>query len=157
MLEIALEITICLLLAALIGFILGFIVAKMTGKKERKKEEKAELLVLEDNEEQTVEIPKSSETLEAVETLKDVDIQKEENGIKPELLDAPKNNNKDALSQIKGIGPKLEEQLNTAGIYHFEQIAQWTEENIAWLEMHTAFAHRAKKDFWVNQAKALLS
>ena len=78
----------------------------------------------------------------------------EAKGEKPELLDAARNGEKDDLTQIKGIGPKVEDQLNEAGIYHFDQIATWTEANIKWLEINTTFAHRATKDLWVSQAKS---
>jgi len=74
---------------------------------------------------------------------------------KPELLESPRNGEKDDLTQIKGIGPKVADQLNEAGIYHLDQIASWSEENIKWLEIHTTFAHRATKDLWVNQANSL--
>ncbi|PTB83816.1 hypothetical protein C9926_00940 [Sulfurovum lithotrophicum] len=144
MLEIASEITLCLLLAALIGFILGFIVAKASGKKSsRKKTTEKE----ENTSPQKEKVLLNSEDLEEKSTT---------DTNKPVILSAPKNNKKDVLTQIKGIGPKVEEQLNAAGIYHFEQIANWTEENIAWLEENTTFAHRAKKDLWVKQAKALV-
>ena len=148
MLEIASEITLCLLLAALIGFILGFIVAKATHKKvdtKKTAKEKKNATAKESIEEEikTLIVNVSEET-----TANDTD--------KPIILDAPKNNQKDALTQIKGIGPKVEEQLNAAGIYHFEQIANWSEANIQWLEANTTFAHRAKKDLWVNQSKSLI-
>ena len=156
MLQIALEITLCLLIAALIGFILGFIVAKATTKKsdiqkpkqEKKKIEKEKLVEEKPVIEKTIE--------EQIDTIVEAVSEKSTDTQKPEILDAPKMNKKDALTQIKGIGPKVEEQLNAAGIYHFEQIAHWNEENIQWLEEHTSFAHRAKKDLWVNQAKVLI-
>lgn len=77
-------------------------------------------------------------------------------GEKPELLKSPRKGEKDDLTQIKGIGPKVAEQLNEAGIFHFEQIAAWTDANITWLEINTTFAHRATKDLWVNQAKSFI-
>jgi predicted flap endonuclease-1-like 5' DNA nuclease len=182
MLEIALQITLCLLIAALIGFILGFIVAKATNKKtdtkkvgdkkstkkknknkvkvpnvEKTIEDEIETLIETVTEEtEEVEIPTAEVTLKAVEALKELDTTKEAISEAPELLNAPKDNQKDTLTQIKGIGPKVEEQLNAAGIYHFEQIANWSEANIQWLEVNTTFAHRAKKDLWVNQAKSLI-
>lgn len=153
MLEIASEITLCLLLAALIGFILGFIVAKATGKKTTDKKDDRQKSI---TKEQAPTPKKSIE--DEIETLIET-VSKEETATKaekPELLDAPKANKKDALTEIKGIGPKVEEQLNAAGIYHFTQIAHWSEANILWLEENTSFAHRAKKDLWVKQAKALV-
>lgn len=144
MLEIASEITICLLLAALIGLIIGYLLGKMSNKKSKKNVD-------------TEAIEEEVKTL--VSTMSE-EIQEEEIKIltlKPTLLDAPKDGAKDALTTIKGIGPKVEEQLNAAGIFHFEQIANWNDENIQWLEINTNFAHLAQKDLWVNQAKALLS
>jgi len=173
MLEIALQITLCLLIAALIGFILGFIVAKATNKKiddkkSTKKKNKSKTPIVEKTiedeietlietvSEEEVEIPTTDATLKAVEALKELDTTEKVFTESPELLDAPRDNTKDTLTQIKGIGPKVEEQLNAAGIYHFEQIANWSEKNIQWLEENTTFAHRAKKDLWVNQAKTLI-
>lgn len=148
MLEIASEITLCLLLAALIGFILGFIVAKSTGKKTDTKKSAKKQNTATDKE----SIEEEIETLIA-------NVSEEastDNTDKPVILTAPKENKKDALTQIKGIGPKVEEQLNAAGIYHFDQIAAWSDKNILWLEKNTTFAHRAKKDLWVKQAKTLI-
>lgn len=71
------------------------------------------------------------------------------------LLDAPKDGKKDNLTKIKGIGVKIDEALNSIGIYHFYQIAAWTEENMAWADGALAFPGRAKRDDWVGQAKAL--
>jgi len=148
MLEIASEITLCLLLAALIGFILGFIVAKATHKKVDTKKTAKEKKNATAKESIKEEIKTLIVNVSEKTTANDTD--------KPIILDAPKNNQKDALTQIKGIGPKVEEQLNAAGIYHFEQIANWSEANIQWLEANTTFAHRAKKDLWVNQSKSLI-
>ena len=35
----------------------------------------------------------------------------------------------DDLSDINGIGPATERDLNRIGIYHFAQIANWNQEN----------------------------
>jgi len=179
MLEIASQITICLLIAALIGFIMGYIIGKMGNKKIQKTvnniansqnpsiqessksiEEEIETLIttVSEETESEIEILTEEATQNAVEALAKVEEipEEKEEAEKPELLDAPREDTKDALTQIKGIGPKVEEKLNEAGIYHFEQIANWSESNIQWLEIHTTFAHRAKKDLWVNQAKALI-
>lgn len=122
--------------------------------------------VLETEEESTteeVEIPTEDAIEKALEALEEIDIQddeipedEEEPAKKPELLSSPRNGNKDALTKIKGLGPKLEEKLNTAGIYHFDQIASWTEADFEWLGENTTFAGRAKKDDWVSQAKSFI-
>jgi len=186
MLEIASQITLCLLIAAFIGFIIGFIVAKATAKKaidkktiDKKKTEKKDVVVtqtkesIEDeietlietvSEEVDVEVPTESAIEDIVEPLESLnedavsheEITTEDEVKQPELLNEARDNDQDELTQIKGIGPKVAEKLNEAGIYHFDQIANWNEANIKWLEKHTTFAHRAKKDLWVNQAKALI-
>jgi len=74
---------------------------------------------------------------------------------KPILLSEPRNGKKDNLSRIKGIGMKIEEALNNIGIYHFDQIAAWDAENIAWADSTLGFPGRAEREQWVSQAKAL--
>ena len=71
------------------------------------------------------------------------------------LLDAPRDGKKDNLTRIKGIGVKIDQALNSIGIWHFDQIAVWTEENMAWADRELAFPGRAKRDDWVGQAKLL--
>ena len=71
------------------------------------------------------------------------------------LLDAPRNGKKDNLTRIKGIGVKIDQALNSIGVWHFDQIAAWTEENMAWADRELAFPGRAKRDNWVGQAKLL--
>ena len=162
MLEIASQIVICLLIAALIGFIIGYLVAKSSSKKTtpvptEEVSEKEETLVVEKNEDEEVQIPTENVVADTVMALKEVDSQESEEikSEKPELLSSPRNDEKDKLTEIKGIGPKVEKKLNEAGIYHFEQIASWSDANIKWLEINTTFAHRAIKDLWVTQAKSL--
>jgi len=74
---------------------------------------------------------------------------------KPELLNAPKGA-PDDLKVIKGIGPKLEKELNGAGVYHFSQIASWTAKEVAWADDNlVSFKGRISRDNWVSQAKEL--
>jgi len=74
---------------------------------------------------------------------------------KPVLLTEPRNGTKDNLTRIKGIGLKIEEALNKIGIYHFDQIAAWDAENIAWADSTLGFPGRAERENWVAQAQAL--
>jgi NADH-quinone oxidoreductase subunit E len=122
-------------------------------------------------EEEVVEIPTEAAIEKALEALDEIDeqekvipqeqkeaeeeIEKEEDK-KPELLSSPRNGEKDKLTQIKGVGPKLEEKLNDAGIFHFDQIAAWTETDLEWLEANTAFTSRTKNEDWVSQAKTFI-
>jgi predicted flap endonuclease-1-like 5' DNA nuclease len=61
----------------------------------------------------------------------------------------------DDLKRIKGIGRQNETRLNALGIWHFEQIAAWTPENVAWVGSYLAFPGRIDREEWVAQAKTL--
>jgi NADH-quinone oxidoreductase subunit E len=75
---------------------------------------------------------------------------------KPELLTAARNNAPDDLSLIWGVGPKLATMLNEMGVWHFDQIANWKAEELAWVDARlTGFKGRASRDDWVSQAKKL--
>jgi NADH-quinone oxidoreductase subunit E len=75
---------------------------------------------------------------------------------KPEMLDAPRDGKADDLKMIKGIGPKLEGVLNGLGIWHFDQIAAWGADEVAWADQNlVGFKGRVSRDGWVEQAAAL--
>lgn len=75
---------------------------------------------------------------------------------KPAGLDAPRGGTADNLKAIKGIGPKLEKLCNSLGFWHFDQIAGWTETELAWVDQNLeGFKGRATRDEWVKQAKVL--
>ena len=77
-------------------------------------------------------------------------------GVKPAGLTAPKGGKADDLKLILGIGPKLEALCHRLGFYHFEQIAHWTEGEIAWVDDNLeGFKGRVTRDKWVVQAKIL--
>jgi len=79
-------------------------------------------------------------------------------GLKPVTMAAPKDGKGDELKQIKGIGPKLEKVCNKLGFYHFDQIASWTDEEVAWVDQNLeGFKGRVSRDNWVEQAKTLAS
>jgi len=59
----------------------------------------------------------------------------------------------DNLQDIKGIGAVLEEQLNALGITRFEQIASWTDEDIASVNETLKFRGRIQRERWVEQAR----
>ncbi|MBN2760363.1 MAG: NADH-quinone oxidoreductase subunit E, partial [Rhodobacteraceae bacterium] len=61
----------------------------------------------------------------------------------------------DDLKKIKGVGPKLEGTLNELGVWHFWQIASWTEAEIAWVDTRLKFKGRIERDDWIAQAKIL--
>lgn len=83
-------------------------------------------------------------------------IEGKDEGVKPETLTAARGGKADDLKQIKGIGPKLEQLCNTLGFYHFDQIASWTGDEVAWVDANLeGFRGRVSRDAWVAQAKIL--
>jgi hypothetical protein len=62
----------------------------------------------------------------------------------------------DALTRIKGLGPKAAAQLATLGITRFDQIAAWDEAEAASMDARMgAFRGRIARDRWIEQAKLL--
>jgi predicted flap endonuclease-1-like 5' DNA nuclease len=68
---------------------------------------------------------------------------------------AKTNASPDNLQQIKGIGAVLEKKLNAMGIERFEQIANWTEGDIAEVDEQLNFRGRIQREKWVEQAHDL--
>ena len=58
----------------------------------------------------------------------------------------------DDLKKISGVGPKLEGTLNSIGVYHFWQIAEWGPEEIAFMDDKLSFKGRIERDDWIKQA-----
>ncbi|MEO1749009.1 MAG: hypothetical protein AAFR27_10425 [Pseudomonadota bacterium] len=73
----------------------------------------------------------------------------------PGALKEPLDGAGDDLQLIAGVGPKLEQVLHGLGIWHYEQIAAWGPEEIAWVDEHLRFSGRIEREQWVAQAVAL--
>jgi NADH-quinone oxidoreductase subunit E len=73
-------------------------------------------------------------------------------GARPRGLTAARAGAPDNLRRIKGIGRVNEQKLNDLGIFHFDQIAQWTRAEIRWVGMYLAFPGRIDREKWVEQA-----
>lgn len=79
-------------------------------------------------------------------------------GVRPAALDGPRDGGADDLKKIKGVGPKLEQLLNSLGFYHLDQIAGWTADEVAWVDQNLkGFKGRVSRDNWVEQAALLAS
>ena len=77
-------------------------------------------------------------------------------GKKPRTMSAPRKSGADDLKLIKGIGPKLEKTVNSMGFFHFDQIAKWGQDELAWVDQNLeGFKGRASRDNWVDQAGKL--
>ena len=79
-------------------------------------------------------------------------------GTRPAALEAPREGGADDLKLIKGVGPKLEQLLHELGFYHFDQVAAWTADEVAWVDQNLqGFKGRVSRDDWVEQARVLAS
>ncbi|GGX57077.1 hypothetical protein GCM10007385_27380 [Tateyamaria omphalii] len=77
-------------------------------------------------------------------------------GTKPQTLSAARDGGPDNLKEIKGVGPKLEALLHSMGFYHFDQVASWGADEVAWVDQNLqGFKGRVSRDDWVSQAKIL--
>lgn len=63
---------------------------------------------------------------------------------------------KDDLSKISGVGPVIVGKLEAMGITTFQQIADFTAEDIARIDEELNFKGRIERDDWVAQAKEFL-
>ena len=72
----------------------------------------------------------------------------------PVPIDLP--DDADDLSRIKGLGPKLVEQLAALGVTRFAQIAAWDEAEIDRIDAQLGrFQGRIRRDDWPGQARLL--
>jgi predicted flap endonuclease-1-like 5' DNA nuclease len=69
-----------------------------------------------------------------------------------------KEEDKEDLTIIKGIGPFIQEKLNELGIYTIEQISDFTIDTVIKVtEAIEYFPGRIQRDFWVEQANQILN
>jgi large subunit ribosomal protein L19 len=63
----------------------------------------------------------------------------------------------DDLTKINGVGEELVKLLEGIGVVKYEQIANWTDEDIANVDEVLSFKGRIEREDWVEQAKALMA
>ncbi|HUQ13135.1 MAG TPA: hypothetical protein VM055_02560 [Novosphingobium sp.] len=62
----------------------------------------------------------------------------------------------DDLTRIKGVGPKLSALLRGLGVTRYEQIAGWSEADVARIDPQLgAFQGRIARDNWIEQCRYL--
>ena len=74
---------------------------------------------------------------------------------RPKGIAAARGGKADNLQRISGIGPKNESILHTLGFFHFDQIAEWTASQVAWVDEHLKFNGRSAREEWIKQAGLL--
>jgi predicted flap endonuclease-1-like 5' DNA nuclease len=85
-----------------------------------------------------------------------VEGEEQHSGKRPVGYISPIEGKGDDLKIIKGIAKLNEGRLHSLGIWHFHQIAVWTDDEITWVGSYLAFPGRIQREKWVEQAKALV-
>ncbi len=151
MFTVASQIVICLLLAAVIGMIIGYFLGRISCKNDEKDShvvEKSESSLCESDDQPFGD-------MDDADTVEELPVESVGESAAPAFLEKARDGGKDNLTRIKGIGVKIEEKLNALGVFHFDQIASWSDEEMAWVDDHLAFRGRIKRENWVDQAKVL--
>ncbi len=73
-------------------------------------------------------------------------------GVRPLGLAAAHGGKVDDLKLIKGVGKQNQERLHALGVWHFDQIAVWTPDNVMWIGSYLAFPGRIDREDWIAQA-----
>ncbi len=76
-------------------------------------------------------------------------------GSRPIALPGPRTGAPDDLQRVKGVGLVNEKHLHDLGVFHFDQIAAWTLEEMRWVGTYLAFPGRIHRERWVAQADNL--
>jgi predicted flap endonuclease-1-like 5' DNA nuclease len=74
---------------------------------------------------------------------------------RPDGLGSPLGR-RDDLKKINGLGPVDESMLNGMGVFHFDQIVDWDDKEILWLENHVFEVGRIAREGWQAQARDLV-
>ena len=141
MIETASLIVINLLIAAFIGMIIGYIIGKNSGSTYNPSKDTR-------NTDDKVDTKSKSNINPIFRKNSNVDN-------KPLILSSARPVGKDKLIKIKGIDLKVEQDLNKLGIFHFNQIAAWSNKNCDWVEEFLSLPGCAKKNQWIEQARIL--
>jgi predicted flap endonuclease-1-like 5' DNA nuclease len=74
---------------------------------------------------------------------------------RPRGIPAARDGKADNLLRISGVGPVNQGILNNLGVYHFDQIANWNDQEVDWVDDHMKFNGRIRREEWIPQARLL--
>lgn len=74
----------------------------------------------------------------------------------PHGLKEPVDGTPDNLKRINGVGVKMEAKLFELGIYHYRQLAAFTDQDVAWVDEQLTTRGRIAREDWAGQATVLL-
>lgn len=66
------------------------------------------------------------------------------------------NGQADDLTRISGLSSSIELKLNEIGIWHYVQIARWSQGNLEWVDREFGLDGQAKREGWISQARQLV-
>lgn len=74
---------------------------------------------------------------------------------KPPVLTAARNGAPDDFTLIENVSALQQSTLNAIGVFHFDQIAAWAPEHVAWIDRYFRLRGRITQEEWVEQAGEL--
>ena len=150
----------CLFLLMLISFLLGWILAWWLTKKKYEKEledcRKKKTNFLTPQSESSDKIDVVPTKIKAVKTMERSGNAVERPALNFESFGAASEAEKDDLKRISGVGPFIEDKLNSIGIFTYDQISRFTNEDIETVtKLIEFFPGRILRDDWRGQASTL--
>jgi predicted flap endonuclease-1-like 5' DNA nuclease len=76
-------------------------------------------------------------------------------GSKPTVFASARNGAPDDFTLIEGVSLQQQSTLYSIGVFHFDQIAQWSADNVAWVDQYLRLGGRIEDEEWVEQAQDL--
>jgi predicted flap endonuclease-1-like 5' DNA nuclease len=74
---------------------------------------------------------------------------------KPPILPAARSGAPDDLTLIDGVSLLQQTTLYSLGVFHFDQIAAWSDEHVAWVDQYLRLQGRITDEEWLEQASEL--
>jgi predicted flap endonuclease-1-like 5' DNA nuclease len=148
------ELALWILLLFIIGCVIGYLLRRMFGSKAPVTEERAVEPEPVRMMEPAVQAPVPEPVAESVMVVEKVVVSVPRMD-RPRGLEEARSGRPDQLQRISGIGPKNEKILHALGFFHYDQIAAWTPEQIAWIDDHLKFNGRIGREEWIEQARLL--
>lgn len=76
-------------------------------------------------------------------------------GVKPPVLGSARNGAPDDFTLIDGVSLQQQSTLYSLGVFHFDQIAAWTPDHVAWVDNYLRLRGRIADQEWLEQADEL--
>lgn len=147
---------ICLFLLMLVSFLLGWFLKKSYRKELNDSIDENERLKNTSNKELDLNT-NTSGGVRAIKTMERAGRAVDKPVLNFKSFGKASEDEKDDLKQISGVGPFIEEKLNSIGIFTFKQISKFSDKDIdAVTQLIEFFPGRIKRDDWKGQADKLM-